>query len=176
MNINDTIKDELKPTAGSQNALLISKMKADQDYFEQVFKIALSTEYPYAWRASWCIQKMLPMYLSFLNKNVNLILKSFPHFSHHGQQGCMIKVLNNLDYNIEKSGLLIDNCIQFLKNESIPDYVKYYSMELLVNTARKMPEFKDEFCFFIEEAIPKGRTYMIKVKALKLLDELRSLQ
>jgi len=175
MKINDTIKDELKPTAGSQNTLLISKMEQDKDYFEQVFKIALSTEYPYAWRAAWCVHKILPKYLSFLNQNVNSILKSFPHFSHHGQQGCMIKVLNNLDYDLENSGQLIDQCIQFLNNENIPDYVKYYSMELLVNTAKKMPEFKDEFSFFIEEAIPKGRTYMIKVKAVKLLDELRSM-
>jgi len=39
--------------------------------------------------------------------------------------------------------------------------------------AQKIPELKSEFAYFIEDVIPTGRTYMIKVKAKKLLEQLR---
>lgn len=174
MTIPEEIKEELRPTAGAQNTLLISKMKGDINYFDQIFNIALSNEYPYAWRAAWCIQKVLPKYKGEIELRVDDILKSFPNFTHHGQQGCMVKVLKSIDFDPENAGEVVDCCLEFLKDEKLPDYVKFYSMEFLVGIARKIPELKSEFAYFIEDAIPNGKTYMIKVKAKKLLQELQS--
>jgi len=52
--------------------------------------------------------------------------------------------------------------------------VKFYSMEFLVKVAHKVPELKNEFTCLIEDVIPNGKTYMITVKARKLLKELRT--
>lgn len=175
MKISKEIKEELRPTAGAQNTLLISKMKDDVSYFHQILKVALTNQYPYAWRAAWCIQKVLPIYKQELEQNSTKIIKAFPKFSHHGQQGCMIKVLKCIDVNPENTGEVIDCCLAFLKDEKLPDYVKFYSMEFLVGIAKKIPELKSEFAYFIEDAIPHGKTYMIKVKAKKLLKELQSI-
>ena len=55
--------------------------------------------------------------------------------------------------------------MNFLREETIPDYVKFYSIELLVEIALKIPELKNEFAALIEDIIPTGKTYMIRVKA-----------
>jgi len=43
----------------------------------------------------------------------------------------------------------------------------------LVKIAMQIPELKNEFSDIIEDVIPTGKTYMIRVKTKKLLEELR---
>ena len=54
--------------------------------------------------------------------------------------------------------------------------MKFYSIESLVKIAHQIPELKNEFANSIESIIPRGKTYMIRVKAKKLLEELRELE
>jgi hypothetical protein len=169
----ENIKDEFKIASKSENDRLVAKIKADREFFYTTFEIAMSNDYPIAWRASWCLHKVLPNYKKEIIADVNRILKAFPTFTHHGQIGSFIRILKSIDFDPENAGDVIDICIQLLREEKIPDYVKFYSMEFLVKVAKKIPELKSEFAYCIEDVIPTGKTYMIKVKAKNLLKELR---
>lgn len=169
----ESIKEEFKVASKTQNDRLVARILKDKALFFTVFEFALSTEYPEAWRASWCLHKVLPKYKKELIADVNRILKAFPSFTHHGQIGSFIRILKSIDFDPENAGDVIDICIQLLREEKIPDYVKFYSMEFLVKVAKKIPELKSEFAYCIEDVIPTGKTYMIKVKAKKLLQEIR---
>lgn len=169
----ENIKDEFKIASKSENDRLVAKIKADREFFYTTFEIAMSNDYPIAWRASWCLHKVLPNYKKEIIADVNRILKAFPTFTHHGQIGSFIRILKSIDFDPENAGDVIDICIQLLREEKIPDYVKFYSMEFLVKVAKKIPELKSEFAYCIEDVIPTGKTYMIKVNAKNLLKELR---
>jgi len=169
----DAPKDEFKIASKAENERLVAKILADKDFFYTTFDIALSLDYPVAWRASWCLHKVLPKYKTEIIAAVDRIFKAFPSFTHHGQIGSFIRILKSIDFDPENAGNVIDCCLKLLREDKIPDYVKFYSMELLVKVAQKIPELKSEFAYFIEDVIPTGRTYMIKVKAKKLLEQLR---
>jgi len=167
------IKDEFKIASKAENDRLVARILADKEFFYTTFKIALSTEYPVAWRATWCLHKVLPKYKSEIIADVDRIFKAFPSFTHHGQIGSFIRILKSIDFDPENAGNVIDCCLNLLREEKIPDYVKFYSMEFLVKVAQKIPELRSEFAYFIEDVIPTGKTYMIKVKAKEFLKELR---
>lgn len=169
----ELIKDEFKIASKAENDRLVAKILADKEFFYTTFNIALSSDYPIAWRASWCLHKVLPKYKTELIADVDRIFKAFPTFTHHGQIGSFIRILKSIDFDPENAGNVIDCCLNLLREEKIPDYVKFYSMEFLVKVAQKIPELKSEFGYFIEDVIPTGKTYMIKVKAKKLLEQLR---
>lgn len=164
------IKEEFKIASKAENDRLVAKILADKKFFYTTFEIALSTDYPIAWRASWCLHKALPKYKTEIIADIDRIFKAFPSFSHHGQKGSFIRILKSIDFDPENAGNVIDCCLNLLRNEKVPDYVKFYSIELLVKIAHKIPELKSEFAYFIEDVIPTGKTYMIKVKAKRLLD------
>ena len=169
----DAIKEEFKVASKAENDRLVAKILAEKDFFFSTFNIALSTDYPIAWRASWCLHKVLPKYKSEIIADVERIFKAFPTFTHHGQIGSFIRILKSIDCDPENVGNVIDACLKLLREEKIPDYVKFYSMEFLVKVAQKVPELKSEFAYCIEDVIPRGKTYMIRVKAKELLKELR---
>jgi len=169
----EIIKDEFKIASKAENERLVAKILADKEFFYTTFTIALSTDYPIAWRASWCLHKTLPKYKMEIINDVDRIFKAFPTFTHHGQKGSFIRILKSIDFTPKNAGNIIDCCINLLREEKVPDYVKFYSIELLVKIAHIVPELKSEFAYFIEDVIPTGKTYMIKVKAKILLKELR---
>jgi hypothetical protein len=169
----ENMKEEFKIANKAQNDHLVAKILTDKDFFHKTFEIALSLDYPVAWRASWCLHKALPKYKKEIISNVDRILKAIPTFTHHGQIGSFIRILKSIDFDPKNTGEVIDCCLKLMKEEKIPDYVKFYSMEFLITIAHKTPELKSEFAYFIEEVIPTGKTYMITVKAKKLLEELR---
>jgi hypothetical protein len=166
-------QEEFKIASKAENDRLVAKILADKEFFYTTFDIALSLDYPVAWRASWCLHKALPKYKAEIISDVDRIFKAFPSFTHHGQIGSFIRILKSINFDPENAGNVIDCCLKLLREDKIPDYVKFYSMELLVKVAHMIPELKSEFAYFIEDMIPTGRTYMIKVKAKKLLEQLR---
>ena len=168
------LKEEFKIANKAQNDRLVAKILADKEFFYITFDIALSLDYPVAWRASWCLHKALPKYKKEIIANVDRILQAIPTFTHHGQIGSFIRILKSIDFNPENTGEVVDCCLKLMKEEKIPDYVKFYSIEFLVKVAHKIPELKSEFAYFIEDVIPTGKTYMITVRAKKLLEELRT--
>ena len=167
-------RDDFKIASKENNNRLIAEINRNTDFFYTTFKIALSNDYPIAWRATWCLHKVLPNYQNEILANVDRIFKAFPSFTHHGQIGGFIRILKSIDFNPENSGNVIDCCLKLFREEKTPDYVKFYSVELLVKIAHKIPELKNEFALSIEALIPTGKTYMLKVRAQKLLLELRN--
>ena len=166
-------EDDFKIASKAENERLVALILSDKQHFLTTFSIALSTDYPISWRASWCLHKVLPKYKKELITEVDRIFEAFPSFTHHGQIGSFIRILKSIDFNPENSGNVIDCYIRLLRDENIPDYVKFYSIELLVKIAMQIPELKNEFSDIIEDVIPTGKTYMIRVKTKKLLEELR---
>tara|TARA_B110000977_G_C10795639_1_gene384261 strand:+ start:115 stop:630 length:516 start_codon:yes stop_codon:yes gene_type:complete len=166
--------DDFKIASKENNDRLIALINSNKEFFYTTFTIALTTDYPIAWRASWCLHKVLPNYRYELMADVDRIFNAFPTFTHHGQIASFIRILKSIDFNPENSGNVIDSCLKLFKEEKIPDYVKFYSVELLVQIAHKIPELKNEFALYIEALIPTGKTYMIKVRVKKLLRELKS--
>ena len=165
--------EDFKIASKAENERLVAEILSNKKNFETTFSLALSTNYPIAWRASWSLHKTMPKYKNELLADVDRIFKAFSNFTHHGQIGSFIRILKSIDFDPENAGTVIDCCLNLVREEKIPDYVKFYSLELLVKIADEIPEFKNEFSAVIEEVIPTGKTYMIKIKAKKLLAELR---
>ncbi len=164
------LKNDFSTASKANNDRIVAQILDCEKSFHETFTIALSNDYPEAWRASWCLHKVLPQYKSELISQVDRIFKAFPSFTHHGQIGSFIRILKSIDFNSENSGNVIDCCLNLLREEKIPDYVKFYSIELLVKIAKDIPDLKNEFTAFIEEVIPTGKTYMIRVKAKKVTE------
>ena len=55
-------KADFKIANKEQNDILINEILESKINFKTTFSIALSSDYPIAWRASWCLHKVLPKY------------------------------------------------------------------------------------------------------------------
>ena len=92
-------KDHFKIASKEENERLVVAIIASKQNFHTTFSIALSTDYPVAWRASWCLHKVLPKYKKELVSEVDKIFDVFPSFTHHGQIGSFIRILKSIDFN-----------------------------------------------------------------------------
>jgi len=92
------VSEDFKIASKAENERLVAEILSDKKNFDTTFTIALSTDYPLAWRASWCLHKAMPKYKTELIKEVGRIFKAFPNFTHHGQIGSFIRILKSIDF------------------------------------------------------------------------------
>ena len=150
----------------------VSTLEAKPELFQEVFDLC-KEKYPISMRAARVVQfyieknpeKILPFLPQLLDEllttNVDGVRRSF----------LKILYLTPCIINLEKSGLLLDKCLQWLMTEKEPIAVRVYCIDMLVKFAMEEAELKHEIRLAIEN-LPFDEYPSLKSKcrkALKLL-------
>ena len=102
------------------------------------------------------------------------IVKKMPEFKYHSQTGCYMRLLLDLDIDFNEMGVLVDHCIEQLRIEKNPPYIKHYSIKLLVKICEQIPELKREIALVIKEELIRftpGHHVSVAKRALAKLEE-----
>lgn len=144
--------------------------------FEHLLQLAMGSEGKTSWRASWAINHFPPDSRNLFDNYIPLIIQVLPTISHVGQKGLLLRFLSRqkLDFTIEGTGVLIDECFKQMVNPLLPAFVKYYSLDIMVSAYQQLPELKTEFIASLEMLIPYANTKSLAHKGKQIRRHLES--
>lgn len=144
-------------------------------YMEVLLDIAQSTNNPYSYRACWAIICILEKQPSFLHAYIDVLSSFYPQLAHRSQKGSLMKVISRLPISQEYASLVIDTCVYDLHQETIPDFIKVYSMHYLLLAANEYPDLAFEFKEVITNVYGSFKKPFILGSAKKVLRQLEVL-
>ncbi len=128
---------------------------SDNGFMNLLIKISLSNEPRSNWRAAWVIYHITTENREKIIPFIPEIVKKMPAFKYHSQVGCYMRLLLELDIDFNEMGVLVDFCIEQLKKEKNPPYIKHYSIKMLVQICEQIPELKREIVLIIKEELTR---------------------
>jgi hypothetical protein len=84
----------------------------------------------------------------------------------------VVRLLQFIEIPKQLQGLTADICFRFFHNKREPIAVRVFSMTVLSNLAKKLPELKNELIPLIEDQLPYGSAGFIS-RGRKVLRELK---
>ena len=170
------IKLDLRHVSKIQIENWKDKALNNKDYFDAALKIGLTNEKPYCWRCSWIIFKVTAIDRNKIKPYITQIINSLDGLKFESQIAGFLKTLTYLK-EIEEDyiGKLADYCIKQISKAELSSHVKFYSMQLLLFIAKKIPELAREFSLVIEENMPYYKKAYLRKYAkdyLKILAKL----
>lgn len=172
-----TIVNDLKANLGIASKVTIVKAAetamADPEKLGVLSELALGSEAPYCWRAAWSLKHISTVAPHVLTPWLSTIVTALPDLPYDSQQGALLYVLIQTDFDIDEAGDLFDYCAAQLVKEHPHSYLKGYSVTLLTKMALKEPELKAEVRLMIEESSTHFKAKYARNKLKQALEKLK---
>jgi len=154
MELKETVL-QAKTKAASQ--AVANWVGPDQDRFDQLMHLFLHDEPRVTQRAAWIvsmvadqdpfqIEKYLaPLILNLRRDDLNIAVRRNT-----------LRILQEVEIPEELQGHAYDLCFNFLSNPAEPIAIRAFSMTVLFNIAKTLPELLPELKVLVEEVMPYG--------------------
>lgn len=170
MNLKDVI---LKEHSKKQCDKVVTYIGASSSRFSQLVNLFLSGPYRVTQRAAWplscCVEENPRLIEPHLKKILNYVLKPEVH---NAVKRNVVRLLQFIDIPLRLQGQTAAICFQFFSNKKEPIAIRVFSMTVLSNLAKKLPELKNELIPLIEDQMPYGSAGFIS-RGRKVLKELK---
>lgn len=129
---------------------MVSFMNDNPEQFDVAITLALSTNQPQAWRAAWLLNHLI-------TKNDDRIKPFIPQFIDtlkeraDGHQREFMKILEHMDIDDDQEGVLFDECMNLWENIGKTPSVRIVAFRILVKTAKRYPELKNEIVLLTQD-------------------------
>jgi hypothetical protein len=123
-----------------------------------------------AWPLSCCVEVNPKLVQPHLKKILNYCMK--PGVNDAVKRN-VVRLLQFIEIPKRLQGLTAELCFQFFNNKKESIAVRVFSMTVLSNLAKKLPELKNELIPLIEDQMPYGSAGFIS-RGRKVLKELKS--
>jgi hypothetical protein len=137
--------------------------------------VTLFLEGPYrvtqrsAWPLSCCVERNPTLIKPHLKMILNYSMKPGVH---DAVKRNVVRLLQFIEIPKRLQGLTADICFRFFHNKREPIAVRVFSMTVLSNLAKKLPELKNELIPLIEDQLPYGSAGFIS-RGRKVLRDLK---
>ena len=117
--------------------------------------MAFSEEEKYSIRASYVICHLSKVNPHFINPYANSIISKFSEINNSDVKKNFLKIFESYIHikDEEMLGKLIDVCYSFLIRPSESLATRIYSMQIIFNAAKEIPELKTELKLVLEEIL-----------------------
>jgi len=146
---------------------LIDRFLREPEYRATVVYMALSEDYPFAWRASWVMKFAFRQNPSTWTPFLERITSALPELKTHQQIGSFIPSLTKCDLSEEQGDRLLNLAIDELEKERETEYTKAHAVDVLHKYVSHYPELAGEFCLIVERAVETAQKPYFRNKALK---------
>lgn len=153
--------------------LIIEFVGNDPLRFEELMNLYFKGPYQITQRASWAISDIAvkdpTRILPYLSKMIEMLDDD----SHHiAVKRNTIRILQFVEIPEDFLGILADKCFRYLMNHDEAIAVRAFSITVLYNIVRRVPELKRELIMILEEIIPTASSGLRNraQKALKMLE------
>jgi len=122
--------------------------------FNDLKEWSFSDEQPVAWRAAWILGNLLrknPEFIPDMQSSVSRIIQSFSSFKTPGQIREYLKIIQLLEVDEEQMGYLLQMCFDWLIDRKSDDAFRIYSMQIIFDYAKKVPDLFPELQAIIEQ-------------------------
>ena len=153
MNIRESlIKDNSKAMA----VKISSAIGNSQEHFSELMQLFLHDEPMITQRASWVLSHCADNYPELILPWITPMVENLKKDINDAVKRNTVRVLQFVDIPEEEMGELADVCFNFLASAKEPIAVKVFSMTILFNLCKKIPELKNELLPLIEDQMPFG--------------------
>ena len=151
MNLKDAIlKDNSK-----KHALKITEyIGSDTGRFEDLMSLFLGKNYRITQRSAWVVSMCCEKHPSLIKPHLKKMILNLRNDVHDAVKRNSVRILQNIDLPEELLGEAADICFQLLSSRQEPVAVKVFSMTVLLNIVKKVPELKNELKIIIEDQLP----------------------
>ena len=163
----------LKEHSKAQCTRIVKWVAADQQRFDELFKLFLNDEYRVVQRAAWPVSSCVEENPAFIKKHFTNLLQNLNKPGIHvAVKRNTVRLLQFVSIPEKFHGQVMDICFRFISAPEEPVAVKAFSLTLLNNLARQYPEIKKEIKLVIEDRWDY-ETPAFKSRARKILKEFK---
>lgn len=171
MNIRESlIKDHSKGMAEK----LSTEIGNSKQRFASLMKLFLHDEPMITQRASWVVSHCADKHPDLIKPWIGPMVINLKKDIHIAVKRNTVRVLQFVDIPEDEMGELADVCFNFLSSAKEPVAVKVFSMTILFNLCRQIPELKNELLPLIEDQMPYGSAGF-KSRGKKIINALQKL-
>ncbi len=159
MAAESSLEDLLKNDLSRKLAESIAEMSIKKTLiFEHLWEIALNGDYPVNWRAAWVMDAVWEKCPEIVKPFIPKMWVLLPKLKVDGVKRQFLKIIADspLPNDEEQLGVLLGICFNWLNTTDEAIAVKVYSMQILFQISRQIPEIIPELKTTIEVAMQEG--------------------
>ncbi len=144
----------------------------DSDRFTTLINIFLEGPYRITQRAAWPLSYCVIAHPQLIDSHLSKILKFVKKPDNHDSvKRNTVRFLQFIEIPKRYRGQVVDMCFGYLTDPKEPIAIKVFSMTVLFNLVKEIPELKNELRIIIEDQMPYGSAGFIS-RGKKILKEL----
>ncbi|MGC4021311.1 MAG: hypothetical protein QM734_04895 [Cyclobacteriaceae bacterium] len=165
--------EALKEHSKSQCLKLVKYIGEDGKKFSALIEAFLAGPYRVTQRLSWPMSCCVEANTEIIHPHLTRILKFVQQPDVHvAVKRNVVRLLQFIDVPTKHQGPVIDICFKFFTDTKEPIAVRVFSMTVLANLAKEIPELKNELIPIIEDQLPLGSAGFVS-RGRKILKELK---
>ena len=167
-------KEILKEHSKAQRDRIVAYVGSNSQRLSGLINIFLKGSHRTTQLASWPLSNVAEQYPELIAPHLRKIIHNLktPDL-HDAVKRNTIRLLQFVEIPKHLHGTIADLCFSFLQNPKEPIAVRVFSMTVLVNLSKKVPELKRELLIILEDQFPyEGPAY--RSRARKILRELNA--
>ena len=171
----DLRKQLLTDHSKENTTRIVEYIGNDRERCQELMKLFLYGHYRVIQRAAWVVGDLARLHpenvMPYLPEMVENLKKPDLHVA---AKRNTVRFFQEIEIPEDLWGEVADICFKFLDNNQEPVAVRVFSMTVLLNIVKKVPELKDELKFMVEDHLPYG-TSGFKNRGLKTLKALEKI-
>ena len=153
MNLRESlIRDNSKAMAEKLSAWI----DTSSEKFAELMDLFLNDEPMITQRASWVLSHCADQHPELIVPWIGPMVENLHNDINDAVKRNTVRVLQFVEIPEDEMGELADVCFNFLASAREPIAVKVFSMTILFNLTRQIPELKNELLPLIEDQMPYG--------------------
>ena len=144
-----------------------------EDFLNELIDLSLNDIKPYSHRASWAVLYLSQKYPNTIRPHLRLIASKLTEIENHTQIGSFLRVFDQVKFDHEEFGDLLDFCIHIIRMPVEREYLKVIAMSIILRFGKVYPELVPELIEQIELCQKNFEMNHCKRKAVMVLKELK---
>lgn len=171
MDIRQTLNQgNTKPIA----VMISAYIGDDAEKFRELMEIFLGNDPRLSQRAAWVVSHCADRHPALIRPWIKPMIKNLKNNDNVAVKRNTVRVFQWVDIPGSEMGKLADICFDYLGSASEPIAVKVFSMSVLFNMCKKIPELKNELLPMIEDQMPYG-SVGFRSRGRKIIAELKKI-
>jgi hypothetical protein len=164
----------LKEHSKAQCNKIVKYVGNDPKKFSELVNVFLQGPYRVTQRIAWPLSYCVEENTTLIHPHLSKILKFAQRpDAHDSVKRNVVRLLQFIDIPQKHQGSVADICFKFFTDTKEPIAVRVFSMTVLANLAKKIPELKNELIPIIEDQLPYGSAAFVS-RGRKVLKQLKS--
>ena len=163
----------LKEHSKAQCNKIVKYVSNDPKKFAELVNVFLAGPYRVTQRISWPLSCCIEQNTTLIHPHLAKILKYVQRPDvHDAVKRNVVRLLQFIDIPRKNQGVAADICFKFFNDSKEPIAVRVFSMTVLANLAKEIPELKNELIPLIEDQLPYASAGFVS-RGRKVLKELK---